>query len=207
MSTIAFGAEIPVMSASANLPFPSCPDDAAMLRLSGGDDRGLDEIMARWSPRVVGFLQRVTGDHAAACDLAQECFVRLYLGRGRYRAGGNFGAYLFKIAANLGRNRARWKGRHPEAALEEVAAGETAVADHATPDREAEAHETADAVREAVLALPEDLRLPLVLSVYEGERQEEIAEILGCSRKTVETRIYRARQILRARLSGHITGK
>ena len=57
-----------------------------------------------------------------------------------------------------------------------------------------------EAVRQAVAALPEDLRLPLVLSEYEQKSQAEIAEVLDCSPKAVEMRIYRARNQLRERL-------
>ena len=56
-------------------------------------------------------------------------------------------------------------------------------------------------MRDAVLGLPEELRIPLVLAVYEDLTQAEIARILECSVKAVETRIYRARQRLRKSLS------
>jgi DNA-directed RNA polymerase specialized sigma24 family protein len=55
-------------------------------------------------------------------------------------------------------------------------------------------------VRQAVAALPEELRQPLVLAVYQELPQAEIAATLHCSVKAVETRIYRARHLLRARL-------
>ena len=51
-------------------------------------------------------------------------------------------------------------------------------------------------MRRAVAALPEELRLPIILAEYEGRSQAEIGEILGCTAKAVETRIYRARQQL-----------
>ena len=69
-----------------------------------------------------------------------------------------------------------------------------------TPEERAEAGERAEAVRKAVGSLPEDLRQPLILSVYEERPQAEIAAILKCSVKAVETRLYRARQQLRERL-------
>ena len=72
--------------------------------------------------------------------------------------------------------------------------------EEARPDESAEAGERAAAVRQAVGALPEELRQPLILSVYEELPQAEIGAILGCSVKAVETRIYRARQQLRASL-------
>jgi RNA polymerase sigma factor (sigma-70 family) len=64
-----------------------------------------------------------------------------------------------------------------------------------------EANERAEIVRCAIAALPEDLRLPLVLAEYEDLSQAEISEVLGCSVKAVETRIYRARQQLRTSLA------
>lgn len=205
MSTIAFAIDRPVMEAPVPIPFPSDPDDAAMLRLAAGDDHALDEIIARWSARLISFLLRLTGNHATACDLAQEAFVRLYRSRDNYRSGGSFSGLLFQIASNLAKNHTRWKSRHPETPLDDDTFPEPAAKAYATPDREAEANETAEAVRDAVLALPEDLRTPLVLSVYEQKPQDEIAAILGCTRKAVETRIYRARQILRERLAQYFS--
>jgi RNA polymerase sigma-70 factor (ECF subfamily) len=60
--------------------------------------------------------------------------------------------------------------------------------------------ERAEAVRRAVAALPEQLRVPLILSEYEEKSHAEIGEILHCSAKAVEARTARARQQLRASL-------
>jgi RNA polymerase sigma-70 factor (ECF subfamily) len=177
------------------------PDDEAMIRLAAGEDHALDELMERWSARITAFLFRSTGNHFTATDLAQETFVRLYQARERYRAGGTFKALIFQIASNLARNHARWRKRHPETSIDREEFPEPTGAEHSTPAREAEADETAQAVKEAVLALPEDLREPLILSVYEGQEYKQIAVVLGCSPKAVEMRVYRARQILRDRLA------
>ena len=61
--------------------------------------------------------------------------------------------------------------------------------------------ERADEVRQAVAALPEELKQPLILAIYQDLPQAEIAVILNCSVKAVETRIYRARQQLRTALA------
>ena len=70
-----------------------------------------------------------------------------------------------------------------------------------TPSESVQAAERAEAVRAAVGELPEDLRTPLILSEYEELSHAEIGEILKCSAKAVETRIYRARKQLRVVLS------
>ena len=56
-------------------------------------------------------------------------------------------------------------------------------------------------IKSAVAALPEDLRTPLILVEYEDMSQAEIAEILGCKAKAVENRLYRARKLLRTKLT------
>jgi RNA polymerase sigma-70 factor (ECF subfamily) len=182
------------------------PDDAAMTRLAAGDDSALDELMGRWSSGVIDFLMRLTGNHATACDLAQETFVRLYQARERYRPSGTFRAFLYKISSNLARNHARWRSRRPEISADQEEFPEPAGPEHSNPLSETVAEETAEAVRQAILALPVDLRAPLVLSVYEGQKHREIASVLGCSAKAVEMRIYKARQILRGELQEFLAG-
>ena len=185
----------------ASLIQPDDPDDAAMLRLARGEDRALDELMERWAARLTSFLLRLTGNHTTAGDLAQETFVRIYQARDRFRPEGTFKALLFQVAANLARNHARWRKRHPETSIDREEFPEPSGAEHSTPDRQAETDETARAVKAAVLSLPEDLRAPLVMSVYEGLDHKTIAAALACSPKAVETRIYRARKALRSKLS------
>jgi RNA polymerase sigma factor (sigma-70 family) len=68
------------------------------------------------------------------------------------------------------------------------------------PRTRLERDERAAAVREAVSELPDDLREALVLFEYEEMSHDQIAKIQGCSAKAVETRLYRARAILRKRL-------
>ncbi len=180
-------------------------DPELMSRLAAGDDLALNVLMERWSKGVAGFLHKMTGNRDTALDLAQETFVNLYKARKRYRAGGNFSTYLFAIAANLARNHARWKGRHPTLSLDATPedGGPTlheTVDPNQTPEEAAQAAEKFRAVHEAFLRLPADLREAMTLFVYEGMGYAEIAAVSLCSSKAVETRIYRARQILKEQL-------
>ena len=68
------------------------------------------------------------------------------------------------------------------------------------PTEQMEAAERAEMVRLAVAQLPEELREPLILAEYEELSHLEIGQILGCSAKAVEMRVYRARQQLRGLL-------
>ena len=69
------------------------------------------------------------------------------------------------------------------------------------PEENLSTLERATAVRKAVAKLPEELRTPLLLVEYEELPQKEIAAILDCTPKTVEMRLYRARQKLRESLA------
>lgn len=173
-----------------------------MLRMAGGEDLALNEIMSRWQDRLASFVWHMTQDEAASRDLAQETFVRLYQSRHRYRPKAPFPAYLFRIARNLIYNQRRWSKRHPSESLQALSnQGADFEADTVPPDEALRKTETATAVRRAIARLPEDLREALVLFTYQELGYRDIAPILNCSEKAVETRIYRARQILKETLA------
>jgi RNA polymerase sigma-70 factor (ECF subfamily) len=181
-------------------------DSELMSRLASGDDLALNALMSRWSDRLAAFLYRMTGQREAAIDLTQETFVKVYQARDRYRPrGGAFSTWLFAIASNLAKNHARWRSRHPEVSLDAPADdGSNALpeprSDEACPDQAAVSRETEEQVHAAIVALPSELREALLLFTHEQLGYAEISVITGCSAKAVETRIYRARQILKERL-------
>jgi RNA polymerase sigma-70 factor, ECF subfamily len=180
---------------------PDEEDRHLMAALADGNDPALNVLMRRWSPRLVAYLERLTGSHATACDLVQETFVRVYKHRHRYRPAQKFSTWLFAIAGNLARNQARWQKRHPLTLLEpeelRAAAPESGAA---TPAEDLERQERAEAVRAAVMRLPAEQRETLVLATYEGLSHAEIAEVMETTPKVVEMRLYRARKELKERL-------
>ena len=185
-------------------------DSELMTRLANGDDFALNALMDRWSDRLAAFLYKMTGQRDAALDLAQETFVKLYQARERYHSGSNFSTYLFTIGSNLARNHARWKGRHPTVSMDATQDDGASTlpelaATNQTPEEAAQSAEKFRAIHQAFLLLPPDLREAMSLFVYEGMGYSEIASIRQCSQKAVETRIYRARQILKERLSEFIS--
>jgi RNA polymerase sigma-70 factor (ECF subfamily) len=170
-----------------------------MQALANGQDTALHGIMDRWRDKVAAFVFRMCGSYETARDLAAETFVRVYQARHRYSAGKPFSTWLFAIAANLARNHARWRSRHPEAPLP---AEDNREAPDADPAAAAASREALCAVENAMAALPGDQREALVLSVYHELSHAEIAAALGCTVKAVERRICRAREQLRDTLQG-----
>jgi len=181
-------------------------DRADMGRLTAGHDAALNDLMERHATKVFHFLCRMVGNEDDADDLAQETFVRVFRSCKSFRADEKFSAWLFTIAANLARNHFRWRARHPNISLESENAetrqtvGGTLTADRPSPNEEILAVERAAAVRAAVRKLPSDLREAIVLCEWEERSVAEAATILGATPKAVESRLYRARGILRERL-------
>ena len=181
-------------------------DVLAMRRLQEGDDLALNEIMGRWKLPLVSYLLRQLGNQEDALDLAMETFVRIYESRHRYEPSARFARWLFTIATNLARNHARWRERHPEISLDADEEGKSSPLDHLAENapcaaKQYEAKERAQAVQQAIASLPSELRTATLLFEYEGLSHAEIAAIEGCTAKAVETRLYRAGQILEKRLS------
>jgi RNA polymerase sigma-70 factor, ECF subfamily len=183
-------------------------DRADMGRLVAGHDAALDALMERHAAAIFRLLCRMLGNEDDANDLAQETFVRVYRARESYRPEQKFSTWLFTIAANLARNQLRWRSRHPNVSLDaepenaEQTLGATLSTNTATPHEAAAATERHEVVRAAVQALPEDLREAIVLCEWQELAVAEAATVLQCTPKAVESRLYRARGLLRARLSG-----
>ena len=177
-------------------------DEALMATLAADGFNALDELMRRWQRPLRAFLFRHLQNEADAHDLAQETFARLHCHRRRYRAGARFSTWMFQIALNLARDHVRKRVRRRTDSLEGAAPGVVAgLADEGVSPAHAARHaEEVAAVRVALAALPDELREVLVLAEYEGLPHAEIALVVGATPKAVESRLYRAREKLRADL-------
>ena len=145
----------------------------------------LGELFARFADDVYRFAYSCTRHAADAEDVCQSVFCRLAEGRTELEPGREK-AWLLTCAANACKNRFRFLRRWEGLPLETA---------EAVPD------ESGRAVLEAVLSLPEKYRAPVHLYYYEGYSQKEIAEILGLRLTAVQTRMQRARAILKEVLS------
>lgn len=185
---------------------PEVMDGADMERLVAGDDAALNDLMERHAQPVFRFLYRMLANEDDANDLAQETFVRVYQHRASFQPGAKFTTWLYTIAGNLARNQYRWRSRHPTASLDasDAATGESLgdilPSPDGSPGEAAEMAERAAAVRAAVQGLPEDMREAIILCEWEDLAMAEAAAVLNTTPKAVESRLYRARQLLREKL-------
>lgn len=176
--------------------------------LQRGEDAALNHLIERWEGRLFAFAWRSTHNAADAQDLVAETFVRLYQQRGSLRDDSRLAAWLYTTLANLCRNQHRWRNRHPTVSFDAV--GPEGAPSIAAPASDApsvpetlERREDALQVASALDRLPDDLRLTVMLYYFEHLSYRDIGAVFGCSERGVETRLYRARALLRENLVAH----
>ncbi|MBI2887270.1 MAG: sigma-70 family RNA polymerase sigma factor [Chloroflexi bacterium] len=159
------------------------------------DSRAFGELVLRYQDRLFNFLYRMTGNREDAQDLAQEVFLRVYKALHRFRPDAPFRPWLYKIAMNLAINHA--KGRRPTALLEEDVPSHGPLA---SPEGTAEQRETQQAIRQAILELPEVYRAVILLRHVDELSYEEMAQVLEVPLGTAKVRLHRARSLLQEKL-------
>ena len=184
------------------------PDVQLMLRVSAGDNAAFEELVLRYQDRLVGFFFHLVHDRAAAEDLAQECFLRVYRSRERYEATARFSTWLFRIAHNLASNQKRGSVRRREIPLasssdaHEFQVNEQNLAEKSAlmPTRQLDSNEMRDVVRMAIEELSERHRTAVVLHKFEEMSYEEIGEVMGLGVVAVKSLLSRARGKLKETL-------
>jgi RNA polymerase sigma-70 factor, ECF subfamily len=160
-----------------------------------GDPAAFEGLVRRWQQPVARFLFHLVGREEPLADLCQEVFLRVYEHRSRYRETGAFSAWLYRIALNVGRDALRRRRREPRQ-LGDVAP----VAVEPSPHAACEQAERGRLVAQSIAALPEPLRVVLVLRHYEEMSFEQIARLLGKPASTIKSRFSVTLQRLRERL-------
>jgi RNA polymerase sigma-70 factor (ECF subfamily) len=183
-------------------------DRALFVALQRGEDTALDRLIARWRQPLFAFAWRYVHNQADAQDLVAETFVRLYQQRARLRDDTKLSAWLFTTLSNLCHNQHRWRRRHPTVSFDApdtISGGMAEVAgDSPLPTNQLEHDEQIAQLMVAVNKLPHDLKVTLLLHYFERLSYKEIAEVVGCSERGVETRLYRARNRLKVDLGSFL---
>jgi RNA polymerase sigma factor (sigma-70 family) len=191
------GAALRRLRSLLGAPDAGQPGDGDLLRryVADRDEAAFEELLRRYGPMVLGVCRRVLADPADAEDAFQATFLVLVRRPGAVRDGERLGSWLYGVAYRVAvraraQARAR-RARHRE--LNDMPADESA-----SPPVENEVRALID---EEVMRLPRRYREAVVCCYLQGRTQEEAAGLLGWPRGTVSTRLNRARDLLRVRLS------
>jgi len=166
-----------------------------------GREDAYAELVRAYQSKVFSMAYGFTGNRESADDLAQEIFLKAYLALPRFRFGSAFGTWLYRVAVNHIKDFLRKRSKVNEVSLEAV--GEPAAADDAVAmmEKEREDEGRRKLVRRELATLPDKYRIVLTLRDVEGLPYEEIARVIGLSPGTLDSRLHRARKMLRKRLA------
>jgi RNA polymerase sigma-70 factor (ECF subfamily) len=202
------GGLAPRMSPGLNLAGGEGLSDAdVMLRVKAGDQSAFDYLVQKYRRPLVSFMYRMARNTAAAEDLAQEVFLRVYRSRATYEASAKFTTWLYRIATNLAVNHARdTRHERPEATVSLDEPDEETGTTFELPDSGMTAEQTMIrrermlAIRSKVEALPERQRLAVVMHKYQQMDYKQIAEVLKLSESATKSLLFRAYETLRDQL-------
>ena len=197
---------------SSTLPPPSSDSDSdAVLvqRAVAGDQRAFELLVIKYQRRLQRLIGRLVRDTDLVEDIAQETFIRAYRALPQFRGESQFYTWLYRIAVNTAKKFLQERKRSPTMSDRAFVANEDndetfrVVAEpinDETPESVLAAKEIAAAVNSGLAALPLDLRQALTLREIEGLSYEEIAAVMDCPMGTVRSRIFRARELISAKL-------
>ena len=171
-------------------------DEELMLRSRQGDMGAFELLVSRHKDAIFNFIYHFLGDYHRAQDVSQETFLRVLKNVDRYKSRDRFKTWLYRIAANLCKNELRDRSRHKTLSLNDpdIDLGKLSSHVYLSPVETSERDELRELVRNALLSLPEDQRMAIVMREYQDLTYEEIASAMSCSVSAVKSKIYRARQ-------------
>ena len=169
-------------------------DPTLVTQTKAGDRIAARTLYDRHSRRVHRLVFRICGDEELACDLVQDVFVRAFGQLAKFRGDAAFTTWLHRIAVTTALNQMRKvkRIREREEVLEDADA-------HAAPRREADP-DLRTRLHAAIDALPEGLRMTVLLHDLEGYTHAEIGTMLGVAEGTSKARLFEARGKLRESL-------
>jgi RNA polymerase sigma-70 factor (ECF subfamily) len=167
-----------------------------------GDKRAFAALFESNKDRVYSIALRFSGDRAAAMDIAQETFLKLWSHIKDFRGESNFEGWLYRIVSNacMDYQRRRKRLTFVDTLLDVL------TSNHETALQDLVREEMQHSVQRVVGKLPAEQRMAVVLRYTEDLSYEEIAEVMGCSRGTVASRLNRAHKTLERRLR-HLRGR
>lgn len=209
MATVTHQAQ--TLGVSGSRAIEAASDHELLAAIRDGDEAAFQELVRRYRNPITNFVYRMLDDYDRAVELSQETFIRVYMSASRYQANYSFSTYIYRIATNLAISELRRRKRRKFVSLFAPFNNEDGEPVEIDPpdanplqDEAMIENERRKAVARAITSLPEKYRAAIVLRDVEGMSYDQIAETLNLSEGTVKSRINRARNLLKEKLSAYI---
>lgn len=181
-------------------------DQKLVEKAQGGDRTAFDLLVGKYQRKLGRLLSRFIRDPAEVEDVTQEAFIKAYRALPSFRGESAFYTWLYRIGINTAKNYLVSQSRRAPTTTEfdtddaETFEDGDQLRDINTPESVLLSKQIGETVNSAMDALPEELRVAIVLREIEGLSYEEIAQIMNCPIGTVRSRIFRAREAVAAKL-------
>lgn len=175
-------------------------DEYIVQKILDGNTHIFSMIVDKYKDKVFGMVYRFTNDYSEAQDLSQEIFIQVFKNLHKYSEKSKFSTWLYRISYNQSidwsrKNKKRLKYLFSNSDYINESVDENSDVEHNYIEKQKQF-----VLRKAVNNLNEKYRTVLILFHYQSLSYDEIAEILKVSVKTVETRLYRGRNLLKKAL-------
>jgi RNA polymerase sigma-70 factor (ECF subfamily) len=167
-----------------------------------GNQLSFQLLVERYQERIFGLVRHYTRSAVEVEDIVQDAFIKAYRRLETFQHQSSFSTWLYRIAVNTALDFLKRAGRNPVRAVEDpelvgtpgdAGAGRERGRSIAAPEANLEREEVARITHEALDEIPEIFRTVLVLREFEDMAYQEMADLLGISIGTVESRLFRAR--------------
>lgn len=177
---------------------PAPTDDKALIRETlAGHQLSFQLLVERYQGRLFGLVRSYTRNSSEVEDIVQDAFLKAYTKLDTFQFQASFSTWLQRIAINTALDFLKRCGRSPVSAVEDpelvASPGELDRRRVMAPDSRLEREEIAQITHRVLEELPDIFRSVLVLREFEDRAYQEIADLLGVSIGTVESRLFRAR--------------
>jgi RNA polymerase sigma-70 factor (ECF subfamily) len=177
---------------------PAAQEDASLVEETlGGNQLSFQLLVERYQDRIFGLVRHYTRNPVEVEDVVQDTFIKAFRKLASFQHQSSFSTWLHRIAVNTALDFLKRSGRSPVHAVEdpEVLGGQGHAPSRSilAPEAGLEREEIARITHEVLDEIPEIFRTVLVLREFEDRSYQEMADMLGISIGTIESRLFRAR--------------
>jgi RNA polymerase sigma-70 factor (ECF subfamily) len=168
-------------------------DNALILRCKRGDRQALGELIKDYERPIYNAAYRILGNPDDAADVTQTVFLKAFERLDQYNPDYKFFSWIYRIAVNESINQ-RSRSKHLQTLEDED------IADSANPEDAVDANSMSRIIQAGLMELQENYRVVVVLRHFSDMSYKDIGEILRIPEKTVKSRLYSARQLMKTQL-------
>lgn len=182
-------------------------DDILIKKAKEGDVDAYEELVKIYYKTVFNIALRMFSNNEDASDITQEVFIKIYKSIGAFEGKSSLKTWIYRITTNLCLDEFRSRKNMKVVSFDEQIEHNNDryniefKIESTTPESNLLKKEVKEALNRAIMELPKDLRIALILRDVQNLSYEEISSFLKCPQGTVKSRINRARQLLRKKLS------